>query len=319
MVAYIVRRLAQALVVLAAMSVAVFLIIHLTPGDPAYMVAGPWATPAQVEVIRNQLGLNEPLPNQYVLWLSRVVRGDLGKSFINQAPVGELILRRVPVTFQLAMGGLAVALLLSFPLGFLAALRKQARVEVAVSTFSALSLAIPNFWLGLLLALGFGLWLRWVPPSGYISAADDPVQSLRLLVLPAVTLGIPVSAVLTRFIKSSLTEVMNNDYIRTARAKGLAETTIVRRHGIKNAMIPVVTVIGVQMGHLLGGAVIVESIFDWPGLGKLVLYSVTNRDYAVVQGCILFIVLVFAAINLLTDVAYAYLDPRIRLTGGRKV
>jgi peptide/nickel transport system permease protein len=313
--AYAIRRLLQMALLLFLSSVVVFLLLRLIPGDPAMVIGGPNARPEQLERLRNELGLTQPLPVQYAIWAGRVVRGDLGTSFVSGFPVSQLIVMRVPATAQLAVGALLIALLVAFPAGMVAATRPDSALAHALSGYTTLALVVPTFWLGLLLLLFFGLQLRWLPMSGYVGLAEDPAQALQHLLLPSITLAAGLSAILARLLKAALLEVLRNDYVRTARAKGLHTELILRRHVLKNALIPVVTVLGIQVGHLLGGAVITESIFDWPGLGKLILQGINDRDYTVVQGVMLFLVSTFVLVNLVVDLSYGLLDPRIRYSG----
>jgi peptide/nickel transport system permease protein len=312
---YVVRRLVQVVPVLLFASVVVFLMIYLVPGDPVLAVLGAEARPEQVAVMRQQMGLDRPLVVQYGRWLGRVARGDLGVSFINSYPVWALIGLKLPATLSLAAGALTVALAISLPLGIAAAIRQGSWVDRLAVGFTALGLSVPTFWLGVLLVLLFSLRLQWLPASGYVPLLTAPALALRHLLLPSLTLGVFIAAILTRFVRSAMLEVIRQDYVRTARAKGLPEGRVVLRHALKNAFIPVLTVIALQVGNLLGGAVITESIFDFPGVGQLVLYAVTTKDYTVVQGTLLLLVFAFVMINLLTDVAYAVLDPRVRYGG----
>jgi peptide/nickel transport system permease protein len=312
MVRYIALRLVQLLPVLLLASIAVWLMIYLIPGDPAIALLGPDASREQLDRARERMGLNRPLPVQYVLWLGRVAQGDLGVSYLNGMPVRELLGQRIPVTAQLTVASLVVALAVAIPLGILSAVRPRSRLSALVAGYNALAMAIPTFWLGILLVLLFGLQLKWLPTSGYVPMWEDPGRALRSLVLPAVTLGAYVSAVLARFTRAALLETLVQDYVRTARAKGLHERSVVGGHALLNALIPVVTVVGLQFGAFMGGAVITEAIFDHPGLGRMLLQAILQRDYTVVQGTILFVVVAFVVVNLLTDLLYAYLDPRIR-------
>ncbi len=241
-----------------------------------------------------------------------MLRGDFGNSFINGFPVSRLILLKVPATVQLSLAALFVALAISLPLGTAAALNRGRWPDHLATVFTSLAMGIPSFWLGILLVLFLALQLRWLQPSGYVSFGENPGQSLKLILMPALTLGIYVSAVFTRFLKSSILEVMSQDYVRTARGKGLPEGQVARRHILRNALIPLVTVFGIQFGALLGGAVITESIFDWPGVGRLLLTSIQTRDYSIVQALILLAVLVYLIVNLLTDLTYGFIDPRVR-------
>ncbi len=312
MKAYILRRLLHLIPVLFLTSVIVFLLIYLIPGDPAQTILGPDARPEQLKAVRQEMGLDKPLPVQYVIWLGRALRGNLGKSFINDYPTLQLILMKLPVTLDLTVASFLVALAISLPLGVLSAIRPRGWINWFSYYYNALAMAVPTFWLGILLVLVFGLQLKLLPTSGYVPFFSDPLKALRFLVLPAFTLGAYVSAVLARFLKAALLETLHQDYVRTARSKGLREQSVIMAHALKNALIPVVTVLGLQFGAFMGGAVITEAIFDYPGMGRMLLYAILTRDYSVVQGTILFVVTAFVLINLVTDVIYAFLDPRIR-------
>ena len=309
---YILLRLMQLIPVLLLTSVAVFMLIRVIPGDPAHIIAGAEATPEQLEAVRNQLGLDQPLPVQYVIWLGRVLRGDLGKSVISDLPVTTIIAQKLPVTVELTIAALLFSLMLSVPLGILSAVWPRSWVASGAFWWNAVAMAVPTFWLGILLMLFFGLKLKVLPTSGHVPFFSDPLKALRFLVLPALTLGAHVSAVLARFLRSALLETLHQDYVRTARAKGLVERQVVLGHVLKNALIPVVTVLGLQFGVFMGGAVITEALFDYPGMGRMMLQAILTRDYTLIQGTILFIVSAFVLINLVTDIVYAFLDPRIR-------
>jgi peptide/nickel transport system permease protein len=306
------RRLAQIVPSLLLVSLAVFLIVHLIPGDPAKNIAGPNATDAQLQALTRQLGLDRPLWVQYVLWLRSAVTGNMGRSFINDYPVNALILQRIPATLELALAASLIAAVIALPLGIFAALRPGSLVDIASTLFASLSFAVPAFWLAMLLILVFSLGLRWLPPSGRPVFGEEPGKHLLSLVMPALTLGMAMAAKLARYLRSAMLDVLASDHVRTARAKGLAERHVVLRHVLRNGLIPVITVLGLQTGDLLSGAIIVESVFAWPGVGRLTLQAIGWRDYALLQADVLYIVLAFMAINLLTDVAYAAVDPRIR-------
>jgi peptide/nickel transport system permease protein len=293
--------------------VAVFLLLRLAPGDPAQYVAGPDAPPDTLEAVRRDLGLDQPWPVQYVLWLARAVRGDFGRSLISRYPVWDLILQGLPATIELAVAAFVLSLVLGVLLGVVSALTEGRLPDFAVSVFNALALGIPNFWLGLVLIIAFALLLGWLPPSGHVDFLESPLQSSRFLLLPAVTLAVQLAAVLARFLRSALLEVLREDYVRTARAKGLPEKRVIGGHALRNALIPLVTILGIQFGRLLGGAVIVEAVFAWPGLGTLAVTAVTARDYAVVQGVLMLLVSAFVLINLIVDILYGVLDPTVRL------
>jgi peptide/nickel transport system permease protein len=313
---YVVRRLLQSVPVLLASSVVIFLIIHLVPGDPALAISGGEASPEQLAVIRERLGLDEPLWRQYVVWLGGVITGDLGVSYLSGLPVLELIIQRLPATILLATAGLLIAILVGFAAGIIAAVRENRPADWTISSASAVGIAIPEFWLGILLILGFALYIDIFPPGGYVPFMQDPARALQYLVLPALALSVNTTAMLTRFVRSSMLEVLNEDYIRTAVAKGVRDWSVVTRHAVRNALIPVLTIIGIQFGRLLGGAIIIESVFAWPGIGRLLVDAIRERDYAVVQGVMLLLVVIFLVINLIVDLLYGLVDPRVRLTAG---
>ncbi|HXX36683.1 MAG TPA: ABC transporter permease [bacterium] len=312
MARYVGARVAQAVPVLFLVTVLVFSIIHLTPGDPAYVLLGPNAMPDQVRALRAELGLDRPLPVQYAVWLGHVVRGDLGRSYLNGFPVIGLIDRAWPVTLSLTIGALLVALGLAFPLSLLAVRFRRTWVDHATVTFVSVAYATPTFWIGILLIFALSLRLRWFPPSGYVPLVQNPAQGLRLLVMPSIALGCGVGAVLTRFLRATILETLAQEYVRTARAKGVAEPAVLYRHAARNALIPVVTVLGLQFGTFMGGAVLTEAIFGLPGVGRLLWNSVLARDYAVVQAMVLATTVAFVLINIATDLCYGLLDPRIR-------
>lgn len=313
---YALKRLWQMVPVMLLVSVAVFSIIHLIPGNPAQIVAGPNATPEQLAALEARMGLDQPLWTQYAIWLKNVLSGDLGVSYINKYPVSKMIAQRVPATVELALVSGVIALLIALPLGILAALRPGSTIDVITTGFSALSFAMPGFFLLILLIMLFSQELRWLPPSGRPALLEQPGLWAKSVILPAFTLGIGVAANLVRYLRSSLLEVLNQDYVRTARAKGLAEKRVIWRHALPNSLIPVVTVFGLQLGDLLSGAIIIESIYAWPGVGRLTIQAIEWRDYALLQANVLLIVLAFLLVNLLTDLTYGWLDPRIRLDQG---
>jgi ABC-type dipeptide/oligopeptide/nickel transport system permease component len=316
MFSFAIRRLIQSIPVVFLSTIAVFLLLHLIPGDPAIAIAGSDARPETLTAIRQELGLDQPLPVQYGIWIGKVLRGDLGVSNTNKISVADQIAQRIPATLELTLCGLLLAVVISIPTGVIAAVRDRGAADWVISTFNAFAIAIPNFWFGILMILLFSLALGWLPPSGRVELLSDPGTAWKFLLLPAVTLALNQSAVLSRFVKSSMLEVLHEDYVRTARAKGLREWLVVQRHVLRNALVPVATVLGIQFGRLLGGAIVVESIFAWPGVGRLILQGIGNRDYTIVQGTLLLMVLTFVVVNLVTDLAYGFLDPRIRLEGG---
>jgi peptide/nickel transport system permease protein len=313
--AYLIRRVLQTVVVLLFVSVAVFVIIRLVPGDPAVIMLGQEAPPGAADQVRRELGLDQPIPVQYAFWLRDVARGNFGVSWRSKQPALSLIARRVPATVTLTVAATVVALAIALPLGILSGTRPYSWLDNLSTVFSLFGLAMPSFWLGLMLILLFSVALGWLPPTGWVPFDENAGESFKYLVMPAVTLGVGFAAPLTRFLRSGMLDVMGLDYMRTARAKGLPGRLVVVRHALKNALLPVVTVFGLFFGGLLGGAVLTESVFSWPGLGRLLVDSIEVRDYGVVQGVVLFVTLMFALVNLLVDLSYAYLDPRIRFEG----
>jgi len=301
---YVVERLLWTGPILLGVLTLVFFLIHLIPGDPVDLMLGEQALPADRTALREALGLERPVGVQYVLYLGRTVTGDLGQSFQTRQPVAGLIAERLPATVELMLGAMAVALALALPLGILAALYHGRWLDQLASGFAVLGVAIPNFWLGPMLILLFAIQLDWLPVNER--------GGLAHLVLPAITLGTALAALLSRMTRTALVETLGEDYIRTARAKGLSGWHVVTGHALRNALIPVVTVAGLQIGALLSGAIITESIFDWPGLGSLLLEGILQRDYPLVQGCVLVIAVSYVLVNLATDLLYGWIDPRIR-------
>ena len=283
----------------------VFLLIHLVPGDPVAVMLGDWASPADEAILRQQLGLDLPLWQQYWNYMSGLLQGDLGQSLFYQQPVSELIYQRFPYTLQLALMALLIAIFIAFPLGIWASIRVGDLPDHLAMSVSLVGVSIPNFWLGPMLILLFSITLGWLPVSG----AEQGFSWL----LPALTLGTALAAILARMLRASLLEIYHEDFIKTAKAKGLPASSVYGKHALRNAMLPVVTILGLQLGTLLGGAVITEVVFDWPGLGQLLVDSIQRRDYPVVQACILIISVAYITINGLTEIVYAWLDPRIRL------
>ncbi len=298
-------------------SVILFGLLKLTPGDPVLIILGERATAENYEAVKKDLGLDQPYPIQYVRWLSHIVQGDLGKSLRNGAPVRDEILERLPATFQLGAIALALGLLVALPLGILSAVFRRSALGVGSTAFTQVGVALPAFFIGLVLIYIFALRLRWFPPGSYTPFIENPGEWLRRILLPALTLSLFPAAAQTRFIRSGLLETLHQDYIRTARAKGFAESTVILRHALRNALIPSVTLLGLQVGVILEGAFIVESVFAWPGVGRLAVQALGARDYPTVQAVVLLAVFVFLLANLAVDVAYAYLDPRISFTRTR--
>jgi peptide/nickel transport system permease protein len=309
---YIIRRVLAIVPVLFGISILVFLLVHLIPGDVAQILLGTSATDQQIETLRRTFGIDRPLPIQYLDWLQHILRGDFGVSFRTNRPVLPDLVQRFGVTLQLTLTSMVLALVIAIPLGVASANNRGKSSDAISRVVALLGLSIPNFWLGTLLILAVSLGLHWLPPVGFVSLLDNPWLGIQTLILPAIALGTAVAAFIMRMVRSSLLEVLRQDYIRTGYAKGLQDRTVLYRHALKNAFIPVLTVIGVQVGYLLGGAVIIESIFSLPGMGRFILDSISNRDYSIVQGGVLFIALIFSFVNLSVDLVYAWLDPRIR-------
>jgi len=313
MVRYIARRLLLVIIIVLGVTIMTFSIMHMAPGDPAEMIAVARygienLTQDDIEWIRRAEGLDAPVYVQYAKWLNHVLHGDFGRSLITGEPVLSEILTRFPATVKLAVAGMMVSLLIAIPAGIISAVKQYSLIDSLSMIVALIGVSMPNFWLGLLLIILFSLYLGVLPVCGY--------GGIRYIILPAVTLGTGMAAITTRLIRSSMLEVLNQDYITTARAKGLKEKSIVARHALKNAFIPVITVIGLQFGHLLEGTVIIETIFAWPGVGKLLVDSIFARDFSLIQGCVLFIAVVFVLVNLVVDISYMYLDPKIRYEKG---
>jgi peptide/nickel transport system permease protein len=309
---YVAHRLIGVLAVLVGISIVVFLMIRLIPGDTVQLLLGTETSQEQIDTLRRVFGLDRPLYEQFMDWFRRLVRGDFGTSLRTSRPVLPDIIARFGVTVQLTVASMVVALLVAVPLGVAAAVNRG-RIADAISRVTALvGLSIPNFWLGTILILFVSLVLGWLPPIGFISLLENPWLGAQTLLLPSIALGTALAAFVMRMVRSTLLEVLRQDYIRTARAKGLREHTVLYTHALKNAFIPVLTVIGVQIGHLLGGAVIIEEVFSLPGIGRFLLNGIYQRDYPVIQGGVLFVAMVFSLINLMVDMLYAWFDPRIR-------
>jgi peptide/nickel transport system permease protein len=309
---FVLGRLAAVIPVLVLVTAGVFLLIHLTPGDPIDAMMAESVDAGVKAELRRQLGLDQPIHVQYLAWMGRLLHGDLGRSIRNNQPVVEDVGRRIRPSLELALLAMLIALVVAFPLGMLSAARRNTPVDGAGTTFALIGICMPNFLIALLLIFLFGVALRWLPVSGYTDPLEDPVNGLRSLTLPAITLGLALGAVITRTLRSSLLEALSEDYVRTGRAKGLSERVILGRHALKNGLIPVVTVLGLQLGGLIGGAVVTEYVFALPGVGRLVVDAVFARDYPLVQGVVLLIAVGFILTNLLVDLVYGWLDPRIR-------
>ncbi len=309
---FLARRLLQMLLQVFVAATVIFFLVRLVPGNPAVAVLGDNATEDQIQRITAQMGLDKPVWNQYLTYLGNVVRGDLGVSLISGRDVATDIRLRIGNTLELAIISVLISLLVGMPLGIIAALRANRAPDVVLSSSAALGLALPSFVVGTVLILIFGLKLGWLPQSRFVEFRDDPVQHIKQIILPVATLSASAIAVVMRMTRSSMLEVVRQDYIRTARAKGLIEKTVVLRHALRNAINPVVSIIGLELAALLGGTVIVETIFNWPGLSSLLMSGVRSRDYPVIQGVVLLICVLTILINLMVDIAYGLLDPRIR-------
>ena len=309
MLTFIIQRLLGALLVIFGVISLVFLLIHMIPGDPVEIMLGESASTADRAALRSALGLDLPVWVQFQHYLSGLLQLDMGTSIHTGRSVTDLLFERLPATGLLALVTLAITLLLALPLGVIAAVRRNTGWDTGAMTFSMLGVSVPNFWLGPILILVFSLWLGWLPVSGRSGPGS--------VILPALTLATGLVAVLSRMVRSSMLEVLGEDYMRTARAKGMPPARVIVHHGLRNALLPVITLLGLQLGALLAGAVITETVFSWPGIGLLTIESIQSRDYPVVQACVLLISVTYVCVNLLTDLAYAWIDPRVRLGGGQ--
>jgi peptide/nickel transport system permease protein len=313
MTAYILRRLVMLVPVLIVVGVVVFGLVHLTPGDPAAVILGDRATPEDIARLRDQLGLNDPLPVQFVRWFSDVLRLDFGESIFLGEPVTQALLDRVQPTVLLTLYALSIQVLIGIPAGVLAAVRYNSPLDRALTVMAISGSAIPTFFLGILLILIFSVRLRWLPSGGYVPFGEDLAAHFKGMLLPAFALGFSAAGLLARLVRSSMLDVLREDYVRTAFAKGLPEQLVIVRHALRNALIPALTVIGISIGALLGGAVVTETVFTIPGMGRLVVQSIARRDYPVIQGAIIAIAMTYVLVNLVVDVLYVYIDPRVRL------
>jgi peptide/nickel transport system permease protein len=311
MIVYLLRRLALTIPTLLLVAASVFVLIRLIPGDPAQMMLGDAAGVEEVAALRQQMGLDQPIPLQFVYWLGRALTGDLGRSITNGLAVGPLILDRFAVTAIIVLVAVGVAALIAVPLGMFAAWRQNRLSDVVVVAFATLMRSVPSFWLGLILLLIFGLWLKWVPVIGYVPFGEDPWRAAQFIVLPIVTLVLIEIGVLTRMARAATIDVLRLEYIAHARAKGLSEFVVLVKHALPNAFAPTLTLIGIVLGHLLGGIAVIETVFTLPGLGRLLVDSIYARDYPVVQGVMLFTAFIYVIINLLVDLAYPLFDPRV--------
>ena len=310
---WLLRRVGQVIPTLIILSILIFGLQQLMPGDPALILAGEErGDPAVLAQIRAELGLDRPIHEQYLIWMGKVLTGDFGFSWRIRVPVSELILAKLPVTFQLASMAFVIAILIGVPLGILSAVRKDTPADWAANGAALFGISTPNFWLGIMMILLFSVELGWLPPSGYVPLFEDPVQSLATTIMPAFVLGTGVASVLMRHTRAAMLTAMSQDYVRTARAKGLRERVVVWKHALRNALIPVVTLGAIEFGRLLAGAVLTEQIFTIPGFGKLIVDAVFNRDYPVVQGVVLATALIFVVLSLIADLLYMAINPRLR-------
>ncbi len=310
MTSYLIRRLLWVPITTWAVATIVFVLMRVVPGDPALLIAGPWATPAQVEDIRVQLGLDKPLQLQYLAWLKNLVQGNWGTSFQTRSPVIGLLIERLPKTLELTVAALVVTLVLSLPMGVVAAVRPHSVADYLFTGIAVFGMSFPVFWLGIVLILVFGVILKVMPISG----SGGPIGSLsnlHHLVLPALTLGFPYAAEFARLTRSAMLEILGQEYIKTARSKGLRESTVIIRHAFRNALIPIVTLLGLRIPWLFGGAVVTETVFGWPGMGQLVVNSIYTRDFPVVEGFVLLLAFLVAMTNLLVDISYTFINPQI--------
>lgn len=312
MTTFILRRLVATIPTILIVGIVAFLLVHLTPGDPADFFLDPDAPAAEADRIRARLGLDQPVPVQFVNWFGGVLRGDLGQSFHEQRPVREMFVRSFPPTLYLALSSLLLAVAIAVPIGILSAIRQDSFLDRSATIFVLLGVATPNFWLGLLLIQLFAVRLGWMPAQGFVRPEVDFAASLQSLVLPSIALGYSAAALIARMTRSGMLEVLRQDYIRTARAKGISENDVNYRHALRNALNPIVTVIGLAGVSLISGSLVVELVFNFPGIGRLVVDSVLRRDYPVIQGALLLIAGVTIIVNLLVDLTYALIDPRIR-------
>lgn len=309
---YIIKRLISLVPVIIVVSIISFLITYIMPGDPVRVILGNFATEDQVMQLNSQLGLDKPIYTQFVLWISKIIRGDLGESLFLNMPVTKAILGRIEPTFLLAIIGQSIGLFIGIPMGVVAAVKHKSWVDQSAIAVSLAGVSIPSFWLSLMFILGFSVKLRWFPVCGYRPIAEVGFGAIKYLVLPGITLGFMQSGLIARMTRSAMLDVLRQDYIRTARNKGLCESIVIARHALKNALIPVVTVIGFSLAVLLGGTWIVETVFNIPGTGSLAINAIMKRDYPIIQGCMIFIAIIYILVNLFVDISYAFLNPKVK-------
>jgi len=316
MIIYLIKRLIYLIPVIFLLTIFVFAMLHLLPGNPADIILageGGAEDPIVRAALMKELGLDKPLPVQYGIWLWRALHGHFGKSIYSQEEVFTLILDRFPATLMLAFSAVIVSLLVALPAGIISAVKRQKPADYAAMTFALLGISLPEFWFGIMLILTFSLWLRWLPSMGFLSPLENFFESLKFLILPSVALGLRMAGVVTRMTRSSMLDELGQDYVRTARAKGLPERTVVFLHTLKNALIPTVTIVGLQFGTILGGTVVIEMVFSWPGVGQLLIEAILTRDYLVVQAAVLFLSCLFVLVNFFVDFIYTILNPRVGL------
>ncbi|MBS7649213.1 ABC transporter permease [Candidatus Bathyarchaeota archaeon] len=312
MIKYVVRRLLLLPVVVLGATIIVFVTVRVVPGDPALAAVGFWSGKEQVELARKLLRLDLPIHIQYFLWLSDVFRGDLGKSFFSYKPVSEELIRRLPITAELSFFALIVGISIGIPAGVISAVKRGSFYDKIARFFGVFGFSIAEFWLGMMLVIIFAVMMPLLPPGGYVELSEDPIRHLRGMILPSLSLGLPIAAIYSRMTRSSMLEVLMQDYIRTARAKGLYERMVIYKHALRNAFIPLITILGMNIGYLMSGAVLIETIFGLPGVGSYLYEAIISRDFPIIQGTVLVIALIFVLSNLLVDITYSLIDPRIR-------
>ncbi|HEY7033513.1 MAG TPA: ABC transporter permease [Thermomicrobiales bacterium] len=313
MLHYIRVRLIAMIPVLVGMSILVFVTMRLIPGDAAVVFLGTKPTPEAIAAFRHKVGLDKPMYLQYFDWIGRLARGDLGISITTGTDIRHELAARLPVTLELTVLAIAIAIVIAVPLGVIAALKHNTAIDLGVTSLGMIGLSLPNFWLGTMLVYVFAVRRQWFPPGGYVPLTEDVVGNLKAMALPAISLGVVSASIIMRMTRSSMLEVVRQDYVRTARAKGLKESIVTRRHLLKNALIPVITVAGMEVGYIFGGAFLIEAVFYLPGIATYALLAVNQRDYPVLQTVVLLVTFVFMMINLVVDVVYTYLDPRLRI------
>lgn len=316
---YILGRVWQALIVVIIVSVAVFLMLHMIPGDPVTILAGPDPSQEQVDALRKKFGLDQPLVVQYFKWAWSAVQGDLGTSVIIGRPVTEMLAQRLPATLELAIAAIIVASVFGILIGIISAQNRDSWIDRGLNIFNAFLLSTPNFWFGVLGIMVFAIYFDILPSGGRKSFAENPLQAIQYLILPAVTLSLDSIAMIARLVRASVLDELGRDYVVAARAKGVGRAWLMRRHVGRNAAMPVLTVLGLRFGQMLGGAVLIESVFNWPGLGRLTIEAIKNRDVVVVQGALMYFVIIYMVINLVIDLSYGWFNPRVRasMTGGK--